>query len=332
MRLKTIFIHNIIYGVVCSFIVSGCASSLQKKNIEPPRDVKEKLKIVKLSDQKQPQAKELKVVNTVQVEETIKAKPSKKGKKPAPEEKRIVQKEEVRVVKNPFKVGEIIKLDLYYIGIKAATLTIEIKPFVEINGRKAFHFNGIAETSALMKLIYKAYDVIDCYVDHEKFVPLTMTLKMDETKQNVSMVLNYDHEKQRSRFWKKRIDSKGEVTEIKRDDEFTRYAQDIFSSLYYMRTNDMKVGDKVQFVIHDNGKNWNMTLDVVKKERIWTRLGDVNTLVLHPTVERNGEKFTKGAMTLWVTDDEKKVPVRFEAEVKIGSMKGQIKDYIVPKE
>ena len=317
------FTRNFILAVTVAFIFSGCAS-LQKKEIETPADVRAKAKVVELPEEKQPNVKEIKVVKTVEV--PVKVKEAKKVVVT------IQKKEELRLVKNPFKVGEIIKLDLYYIGIKAASLVIEIKPFVEINGKKAFHFNGIATTSALMDLIYRVYDVIDCYVDYETFTPFNMTLKMNETKQNVSMMLNYDHQKGISHFWKKRIDSKGEVTEIKREDPFTRYAQDIFSSLYYMRTQDMKVGDKVQFVVHDNGKNWNMTIDVVKAENIWTRLGSVNALMLHPTVECDGEKFTKGAMTLWVTNDEKKVPVKFEAEVKIGSMKGVIKDYIVPKE
>jgi len=323
MGLRTTFTRSAILAAASIFIFSGCAS-LQKKHIETPADVKAKTKLVELPQAKQLHEKEIKIIKTV--EAPVKVKEAKK------EAVAIQKKEEVRIVNNPFRVGEIIKLDLYYIGIKAAALTIEIKPFVEINGKKAFHFNGIATTSALMALIYKVYDVIDCYVDYDTFTPLNMTLTMDESKQNVSMALNYDHQKEMSHFWKKRIDAKGEVTEIKREDVFTRYAQDIFSSLYYIRTHDMKVGDKIKFVVHDNGKNWNMTIDVVKVENIWTRLGSVNTLVLHPTVEREGEKFTKGSMMLWVTNDARKIPVKFEAEVKIGSMKGNIKDYIVPKD
>ena len=73
-------------------------------------------------------------------------------------------------------------------------------------------------------------------------------------------------------------------------------------------------------------------MDVIKNEKIWTRLGDIDCLLLHPTVEREGEKFTKAKMNLWVTNDERKIPVKFEAEVKVGSMKGYIKDYIVPKD
>ena len=137
-------------------------------------------------------------------------------------------------------------MDLYYIGIKAATLTVEVKPFVEINGKKMFHFTGIAETSSMMALIYKVYNVIDTYVDYDTFVPVKMTLTMDESRQNVSMVLNYDHKEGKSHFWKKRIDKDKNVTEVNRVDEFTPMAQDIFSSLYYIRTFPLKVGRKVQ--------------------------------------------------------------------------------------
>lgn len=312
-----------------TFLFFSCAS-LNKENIEIPKDVRSKSVVKEIPKEQQKESQVITVVGSEKVEEQIKveAAPLKVKKTPTKKNK---PKPILKMVKNPFKIGEVMKWDLYYIGIRAASLTVEIKPFVELNGRKAFHFNGIAQTTSLMKYIYRVYDVIDSYVDFEYFTPLKMTLTMNESKQNVSMVINYDHIKEKSSFWKKRIDAKGQVTETRREDDFTAMAQDIFSSLYYMRTHDLKIGDKVKFVVHDNGKNWTLTLAVLKNEKVWTRLGEVDCLLLNPTVERNGEKFTKGSMSLWVTNDAKKVPVKFEAQVKIGSMKGYIKDYLVPK-
>jgi hypothetical protein len=296
--------------------LSSCAS-LRKADIEVPKDIQSKTTVSEIPQNKQKEDKEITVTQHLTKIKTA---------KPAEAAKTVVT-----TIKNPFKVGEKISLDLYYIGIRAATLLIEVMPPVTVNGKKAFHFKGIAETTSLMKYIYRVYDVIDTYVDYQHFVPVRMTLTMDESKQNVSMVLAYDHQKGRSTFWKKRIDPKGIATETRREDDMTPYAQDIFSSLYFIRTHDIKIGDELKFVIHDNGKNWNMTIDVVKKENIWTRLGSVDTFLLVPTVERDGEKFTKGKLSLWITADEKKVPVKFEAEVRIGTMKGMIKDYVVPK-
>ena len=298
--------------ILSNVIVASCAT-LKKGNIDIPKEVQSRtvIKDIPKEQQKEPE--------TITV-----AKPVEKLEK----KKATLPKPVLRTIKNPFKIGESIRWDLYYIGIRAASLTVNIEPFVEFNGRKAFHFKGVAQTTSLMKYIYRVYDVIDTYVDYEQFIPLKMTLTMDESKQNVSMVLNYDHDKGKAYFWKKRIDAKKEITELKREDEFTPLAQDIFSSLYFMRTHDIKVGDKVDYVVHDNGKNWNMTIEAVKTEKIWTRLGEVEALLLHPTVERAGEKFTKGTLYLWVTNDEKKVPIKFEAEVRIGSLKGYIKDYV----
>ena len=284
--------------------------------MQVPKDIGSKTKITELSKEDHYEEKELIVVHHL-LDNT------KKGA-----DKEVVPK----IIKNPFKVGEQISLDLYYIGIHAARLTIDTLPLVTVNCNKAFHFRGTAETSSLMRYIYRVYDVIDEYVDYTDIVPLQMTLKMDESRQNVSMALIYDHKKSKTTYWKKRVDAKGEVTEVKREDSLVPYAQDIFSSLYFIRTHDLKVGDKLKFVLHDNGKNWNMTIDVVKKESIWTRLGTVETFLLVPSVEREGEKFTKGKLNLWVTADDRRIPVKFEAEVRIGTMKGLINDYIIPKD
>jgi len=278
------FFHLLSIIVMVSSLYS-CAS-LRKMDIEVPKDIEEKVEIKEAPKDKQTQEKELKIVQHTISEEKDTTKQSKA--KTISSVPKIISKP--KVMNNPFKVGEKIRLDLKY--------------------------------------IYKVYDVIDTYVDFNDFVPLKMKLKMDESKQNVSMVLIYDHKKGKSTFWKKRIDSKDKVEEIKRQDDIVPYAQDIFSALYFVRTHEFKVGDKLKFVVHDNGKNWNMTISAVRREKIWTRLGDVETIVLVPTVEREGEVFTKGSMSLWVTTDERRVPVKFEAEVRIGTMKGIIKDYI----
>ena len=325
--------------IVTLLALASCAS-LRHGNIAVPKDVESKNQVKEISTEKQPELKEITIVAPSVSKAELEAKPevpakpeTKKGPTKKTRKKEVAAPpQELKKIAAPFSVGEIFKMDLYFIGIKAATLTVEVKPFVEINGKKMFHFTGIAETSSLMALIYKVYNVIDTYVDYDTFVPVKMTLTMDESKQNVSMVLNYDHKDGKSHFWKKRIDKDKNITEINRVDDLTPMAQDMFSSLYYVRMLPLKVGEKYKFVIHDNGKNWTLIIDVVKEEKVWTRLGAVDTLLLHPTAERDGEKFTKGSMYLWVTNDEKKIPVKFEAEVRIGSMKGIIKDYIKGQE
>lgn len=297
--------------IVLLLVFASCVS-LRQENIVVPKEIVSKNKVKELPAEKQPELKEITIVAPVIANKKIK-------------------KKEVSVPA-PFAVGETFKMDLYYIGIKAATLNAEVLPFVEINGKKMFHFTGIAQTSSLMALIYKLHNVVDTYMDYNTFVPVKMTLTMDESDQNVATILNYDHKAGKSHFWKKSIDKDKNITEVNRVDDLTPMAQDIFSSLYYIRTLPLKVGEKFKFAMHDNGKNWTMTIDVIKEEKVWTRLGTVNTLLLHPIVEREGEKFTKATMYLWVTNDGKKVPVKFEAEVRHSKMKGIIKDYIKGQE
>ena len=307
--------------IVVLFALASCAS-LRQGNIQVPQEVESKNKVVELPAESLPGSKEI----TVVAPESVSLTPEPKKKTTKKIKPKITA--ELKKVISPFSVGEIFKIDLYYIGIRAATLSVKVMPFVSVGGKKAFHFRGTAETTSVMALIYKLYNVIDAYVDYETFTPIKMTLTMDESKQNVATVINYDHKNKVSHFWKKRIDKDGNVTEENRIDELTPMAQDIFSSLYYVRTLPLAVGQKFKFPLHDNGKNWTLTMDVVKQEKVWTRLGKVDALLLHPTVERDGEKFTKATMLLWVTNDAKKVPIKFEAEVILGSMKGIIKDYI----
>ncbi len=302
--------------IVTILAIASCAS-LRYGDIKIPKEIESKNTIVELPKEKLPETKEI----TVVVPETVCGVPEVK-------KKAAKQKLELTKVISPFLVGETFKIDLYYIGLRAATLSVKVMPLVAVGGKKAFHFKGTAETTSVMALIYKLHNELDSYVDYETFTPIKMTLRMDESKQNVAAILNYDHKNKVTHFWKKEIDKDGKAAETNRVDELTPMAQDIFSSLYYVRTLPLVVGQKIKIPLYDNGKNWTLTIDVVKEEKVWTRLGPVETLLLHPTVESNGEKFTKATMLLWVTNDAKKVPVKFEAKVRLGSMKGIIKDYI----
>jgi hypothetical protein len=64
----------------------------------------------------------------------------------------------------------------------------------------------------------------------------------------------------------------------------------------------------------------NIEVQVLKKERIKTVLGEVNTILINPLLKNEGIFERKGAIFIWLTDDERRIPVKMKTKVAIGSI------------
>jgi len=95
---------------------------------------------------------------------------------------------------------------------------------------------------------------------------------------------------------------------------------DTLSSFYYVRTLKLEVGKPVFLTIFDNKKIWNVEVKVLKKEKIKTKLGSFDTIVIKPLMQSEGILEKKGDMYIWLTDDERLLPVKMKTKVKVGSI------------
>ncbi|MBK7891972.1 MAG: DUF3108 domain-containing protein [Bdellovibrionales bacterium] len=67
-----------------------------------------------------------------------------------------------------------------------------------------------------------------------------------------------------------------------------------------------------------------ITMEVLRREKLKTSVGELNTVVLRPSAEKNGEKKDIGNNLFWLTDDERKLMVRMESKIKLGTIVGSL--------
>jgi hypothetical protein len=100
--------------------------------------------------------------------------------------------------------------------------------------------------------------------------------------------------------------------------------QDVLSSIYYARNIDFanaKINDKIYFNMYLDDVVYPIYLTYLGKSTIKTKFGTYNTLKFRPkliegTIFKGGEK-----MTVYVTDDENKIPVYIETPIIVGTIK-----------
>jgi hypothetical protein len=106
--------------------------------------------------------------------------------------------------------------------------------------------------------------------------------------------------------------------------------QDVLSSIYYARNIDFasyKVDDKIPFSMFLDNETYNLYLRYLGKETVKTKYGKFKAIKFKPllikgTIFEGGEK-----MTVWVSDDANRIPVRIESPISVGSIKVDMMGY-----
>jgi hypothetical protein len=232
-----------------------------------------------------------------------------------------------RPVKDPYHVGEQVVLDISYWGLDAGELTMQTRSFVEVNGKKAYRFHAIAKTVSVFENFYKVNDYAETLVDFETLLPVSYTLDVKESKLLRDARAVHDlaaGEPGKMQFWDKKITKDSGVEERKMEWEMLPYSQNIFSSLWYLRAFKLTPGKKIKFNVAHENENITITCEVLRREKLSTKVGELDTVVIRPTAEKDGQPKSIGQNLFWLTDDDSKLMVRMETKIKIGSIVGSL--------
>jgi hypothetical protein len=222
-----------------------------------------------------------------------------------------------------FGTGEYFKFRIHYGIVNAGYATLEIKE-ATINNKKVHHAVGKGYTTGMSKFFFKVEDLYESYFDKETGNPYRYIRKINEggyTKnqegffnQNENRVLVKDYKR------------KTEKTII-----ITDNVQDIISSFYYLRNHPnidkLKSGEAITIDMFFDEEITKFKLKYIGRQDITTKFGTVSTMVFKPLVQTGRVFKEQESVTLWITDDENKVPIRIKADLAVGSLKADLDEY-----
>lgn len=245
------------------------------------------------------------------------------GASPAPEEPFSYPSR--RPKKEAIWIGEKQVYGLSYFGVEAGDFTLEILPFKTVGDRKVYHARGKAVSSSVFSMFYRVNDMVETYVDFDGIFSHRFHIELDETKQTRNSLELNDSEKGQSFYWNRwNRKAKGYI-EIKEFKEIPRFPQDSLSALYFLRTQPLPPGAVLTFPVVSEGKWWEAVITVLRREILDTPMGKIPTVVLRPDTKYQGILQKKGESFIWLSDDDRRVLVRLEAKVRIGTVVAQLK-------
>jgi hypothetical protein len=98
-------------------------------------------------------------------------------------------------------------------------------------------------------------------------------------------------------------------------------SHDLISAIYFLRTQTLEPGRNLELVISDSGAVYRIPVKVGARKRMKSIVGQVQAVRVDIGIfgaERLVDR--KGEMTLWITDDARRLPIRARVSTDIGTL------------
>lgn len=222
-----------------------------------------------------------------------------------------------------FDSGEWFKFRIHYGFVNAGFATLEVKDAL-INQKSVYHVVGKGYTTGLSRFFFKVDDLYESYFDKVTGYPYQFVRKINEG----------GYTKDQEGFFNQTT-NKILVKDYKNKNEksfsFPKGTQDIVSTFYYLRNfptiDKLKVGESVAIDMFFDDETTKFKLKFLGREDITTKFGVVSTMIFRPLVQSGRIFKEEESVTVWISDDENRLPVRIKANLVVGSIKADLENF-----
>jgi hypothetical protein len=220
------------------------------------------------------------------------------------------------VSQNAFKDGEWFEFRIHYGVFNASRVTLELKADT-LDQTLVFHAKGYGRTTGLARLFFKVEDHYESYFGQKDGLPRWFIRDINEGGYTKDLEIRFDHEKKVAHVNDKKKEKKSSFA-------INENVQDLISAFYYLRnfydTSSLKEGEDIYLNMFFDQENYLFKLRFLGRETIETAFGKVRCLKLRPFVQSSRVFSEQESVTLWVSDDQNKIPLKIRADLRVGSI------------
>lgn len=223
-----------------------------------------------------------------------------------------------------FQHGEWLEFRLHYGVFNASYATFKVSEERFLN-KPVYHVVAHGETTGLAALFFKVDDTYESYFTKKDHEPLKFIRKVDEGGYTMDLDFVFDHVRRKAVLTDHKK-NKQQVFDTKKG------IQDLVSAFYYLRnhyqTKDLYVGKFLELdMLYDDDGVFKFKLEYLGREVLRTKFGKVSCLKFRPYVQSERVFKEQEALTLWVSDDENRIPIRIKADLVVGSLRADLNQY-----
>jgi hypothetical protein len=208
----------------------------------------------------------------------------------------------------PFTVGEILTYNVKIAGLSAGKQVTQVTDKTMLNGRQVYRLVSDSQTDSVFGKLYHFRDWQESYVTTDQLHPLRHVKDLEDRKYRAHVEIDFDIEKGIAQYTK---NENGKVFEVPIG------IQDELSMVYFLRSKEFNVGQTCVFPVLVKDKPQDVTVTIYRREMMKSEaLGRIETLAIR----------TSHGYLIWLTNDDRRIPVRIEAETRIGKLIGTLEE------
>lgn len=223
-----------------------------------------------------------------------------------------------------FKPGEWLKFRIHYGILNASYATLHLTTD-QLGDVPVYHVVGRGKTTGFASIFFKVDDTYESYFGKSNGRPYKFIRKVNEGGYTKDIEINFDYGKGQADYYDKKSQQK-----LKFD--IGNSIQDLISAFYYLRNaydiQDLVVGESLDLdMLYDDDGIFKFRLKYLGKEVLKTKFGNVECLKFRPIVQSGRVFKEEESLSLWVSNDRNKIPIRIQADLMVGSIKADLEAF-----
>lgn len=165
---------------------------------------------------------------------------------------------------------------------------------------------------------FRFHEHVESTVDPDPFTALRTSKLEEQGKRVRASEAVFDHAA-RTVTWTERDPNQSQPPRIN-SLQFSEPIQDILTMIYFLRTQKLEVGKSFDVPLSDSGKVFRFAVAVVERKQLKTVLGRVSAVRIEPALfGENGLVRSRGSLSIWITEDSRRLPVKAQLKVDLGT-------------
>ena len=226
-------------------------------------------------------------------------------------------------MKAPWMNGERLEYELSWGFITAGYATLEVKP--RKDGK--VEFLTFATANKTVNKFYPVHDTVYTLVRKNGLMTDVFRKSLHEGTFHNKSLIRFDRNAKKA-FLSDTVFKDAVNHYVKRSADTSVTIEglehSIMSAFYLVRTLPLKEGATSRFSAVSGEKRYELKVVIHKRETIKTDLGTFKTVKVEPVLDGDGIFKSSGRIFIWFTDDDKRLPVLMQCEIKLGSIKATL--------
>ncbi len=226
-----------------------------------------------------------------------------------------------------YKKGEKLLYTAHLGMLKAAQIELNVDTGLHlVNQKPCFKIKLTGELDGSVDVFSNLNDEFESFVDTSTLKPVLFIRNLKENKYKLLEYNHFDFAKMQVKLVQKNTSRQDSI----RYYPITSNINDLLSVFFQLRKidfNSYKSSDTLSLDVFIEEQSFNLKFNIVKKESIKTRIGKKNAFVIVPIVPENQLFRGENPVTIWISDDELRVPLLIKTKSWVGNVQVELKEY-----